>query len=289
MSVRKAFLRAQLAILAGTGVLGGGGALLLHMSGVAELLEGPFIKEEGVAPALLNSLLFIALLLGGALLMLLLAKLRLTFLKLVGSAALSMASFLVGEVYAYAIRLQPLAADALSVTLAVATLYLTLMRPSNPASALLQVAVGSLLGPILASMAAPTSLLLMLLAAALYDVYAVHRGPLKHLLKEVLKTQGPADAGTGPSPLAPLTVNFGGVVIGMGDVILYSSMGALALLSPRLDFLRFAIVLLSMLIGVHATLKLLEKRRYVAALPIPLSLSLATYLSYNLLSAWLGA
>ena len=75
----------------------------------------------------------------------------------------------------------------------------------------------------------------------------------------------------------------------MGDVILYSSMGALALLSPRLDFLRFAIVLLSMLIGVHATLKLLEKRRYVAALPIPLSLSLATYLSYNLLSAWLGA
>ena len=289
MSVRRAFLRAQLAILVSTGVLGGGGALLLHASGVAELLEGPFIKEEGVTPALLNSLLFIALLLSGALLMLLLAKFKLSLLKLMGSVALSTASFLVGEVYAYAVGLQPLMADALSIGLAAITLYLTLARPSNPASALLQITVGSLLGPILASMAAPTSLLLMLLAAALYDIYAVHRGPLKHLLREVLKSQGSSGAGRGPSPLAPLTVNFGGVAIGMGDVILYSSMGALALLSPRLNLLRFMVVLFSMLIGVHLTLRLLEKRRYVAALPIPLSISLATYISYNLLSAWLGA
>lgn len=289
MDVRRAFLRAQLAILVGTGVLGGGGALLLHASGVAELLEGPFIREEGVTPALLNSLLFIALLLAGALLLLLLAKLKLTLLRIVGSAALSTASFLVGEVYAYAIGLQPTAADLLSLALAGAALYLTLAHPSSPASSLLQVTVGSLLGPVLASMAPPTSLVLMLLAASLYDIYAVHKGPLRHLLRELLKTQSSTGAGASSSPLTPLAVNFGGVAVGMGDVILYSSMGALALLSPRPDPLRFAAVLLSMLAGVRITLRLLEKRRYIAALPIPLSLSLAAYVSYNAIASWLGA
>jgi len=277
--VRRAILRAQLLLVACTSILGGLGGIAICLTGVESVIEGPFIKEEGLTPALLNSLLFVALLFAGALMILvILIKLRkASLLKLLASFSLSSAAFLVCEVYAYALVEEPaIAIDLLSLGISALTLYAVLKHPLNPVSAALQLAVGSLLGPILAFMVAPLSLLLMLLAASLYDLYAVHRGPLKRVLEET-SSRGGRNA---PPILSPLTVSLGGVTVGMGDVILYSSMIALSLTRPNLDFLRYVVVLAALYTGVYLTFKLLERRRYVAALPIPMLLSILAYTLY---------
>ncbi|MCC6049270.1 MAG: hypothetical protein LM580_01090 [Thermofilum sp.] len=263
-------------------LLGGLGGWLLAATGLAEEIEGPFVKEEGAGAAFFNALLFASLLLAGALLLLALTRIRFALVKALGYFAFFMAAFLVGETFTVACGVEPAPATFASLAFALSATLSLALRPLSPLVVLTQVAVGSLTGSIIAAMVPPASLVAMLAAAAAYDLYAVYKGPLKRLLDGLPK--GPPSRGESdrrPSPLTPFTVNVGGVALGMGDVVLYGATSSLALLTPSPDVLRMLLVIPAAIVGLALTLKLAEKRGYAPALPLPVALALAAYLAYN--------
>jgi len=263
-------------------LLGGLGGWVLAATGIAEEIEGPFVKEGGAEAAFFNALLFVSLLLAGALLLLALTRIRFSLMKALGYLAFFTAAFLVGETYGVACGADPTLAMFASLIFAFSATFSLALRPLLPPVVLVQIAVGSLTGSIIAAMVPPTSLMAMLAAAALYDLYAVYRGPLKRMLNGLSK--GSPSWGEGekkPSPLTPFTVNIGGVALGMGDVVLYGALSSLALLTPSPDILRMLLVIPAVIAGVALTLKLVEKRGYAPALPLPTALALAAYLAYN--------
>lgn len=257
---------------------------MLAATGIAEEIEGPFIKEEGTEAALFNAVFFVSLLLAGALLLLILTRIRFSLMKALGYLAFFMAAFLVGETYTVACGVDPALATLASLIFAFSATFSLAQRPLSPPVVFAQIAVGSLTGSIIAAMVPPISLMAMLAAAAAYDIYAVYRGPLKRLLDRIpkdLPSQNREEGSRSPSPLTPFTVNIGGVALGMGDVVLYGALSSLALLTPTLDILRVLLVVPSAIVGVALTLKLVEKKGYAPALPLPIALSLAVYLAYN--------
>lgn len=261
-------------------LLGGVGGWLLESSGVSEELQGPFVKEEGAGAAVFNAGIFLAMLLAGALLILVLLHYKLYAMKVIGFAAFALAAFMVGEVYLATVWLDAGQATALSAALALSSVLLVALRPTAFYTVAVQVAVGSLTGAVIAAMVAPLSMLAMLLAAALYDIYAVYWGPLKRLVQRV-SGGGQNSSGQRRSVFTPFAVNLGGLALGMGDVILYGSLSSLAFLAPAPDARRLVVVAAAVLIGVYLTLKLVEKKGYAPALPLPVLLSVAVYTVYN--------
>ncbi|MCX8180796.1 MAG: hypothetical protein N3E41_05435 [Thermofilaceae archaeon] len=276
-------VKIQLTILANS-LLGALGGLLLNASGLSEELEGPFIKKEGIEATLYNTILFVSLLLAGALLLLVLIRIKVSLLKVLGYIAFAMAVFLVSETYSLALGAEPNLATVASLILTTVTVFSLATKPSSRVLAVIQVSVGSLTGSIIAAMVPPVSVLAMLSAAAAYDLYSVYWGPLKHLLERFVKPRDPGENIVDPpvpSPLTPFAVNLGEVALGMGDIVLYGALSSLALLSPRLDFVRLLAVIVAIGTGMNFTLKLLKKKGYAPALPIPVLLSITVYMVYN--------
>ena len=106
----------------------------------------------------------------------------------------------------------------------------------------------------------PTSLVLPI-AFAIYDIYAVFAGPLKALLTQ---------KGSNIDYFAPLLLNLGGIHIGLGDFIFYGMLPTTGLLLVGLT----ASVMVSLIIlgGLAATLLMLRRFRMFPGLPIPLIL-----------------
>ncbi|MEM2187257.1 MAG: hypothetical protein QW407_06655 [Thermofilaceae archaeon] len=277
--MRRSFIKALIVALASV-LLGGAGGWLLHTSGVSEELEGPFIREEGASAALLNAAMFVAMLLVGALLLLALLRFRVSALKLLGYATFALAAFTVGEIYLAALNLDPAHATVLSTAFTALTIILIAFQPLAIYTVSIQILVGALIGAVIAAMVPPLSMVTMLVAAALYDVYSVYRGPLKRIIQRVSGEQ--RDAGEQRrSLLTPFAVNVGGLALGMGDVILYSSLSSVALLTPTPDYCRLVVIAAAVLIGLFSTLKIVEKKGYAPALPLPILLSIAAFLLYN--------
>lgn len=272
-----------LAVALASVLLGGAGGWVLYSTGVAGELEGPFIKGEDVKATAFNAALFLALLLIGAFLLLALVKYRASALKIIGFFAFALTAFTVSEVYLVALGFDANVASVLSLACAAISTLPLFLGPSTVCAVTAQVVVGSLTGAIIAAMVPPLSMIAMLLAAAAYDVYAVYWGPLKRLIQRVSSNdQGVSSRGR--SALVPLAVDVGGLALGMGDVILYASLSSVALLTPNLDFFRLLLVVAAALLGVRLTLKLVEKKGYAPALPIPVLLSILVYQAYNLLA-----
>ncbi|MEM1509463.1 MAG: hypothetical protein QXY49_05005 [Thermofilaceae archaeon] len=281
--MRKNVFKAQLSVVLSTGFLGGVGGFLLHVSGISEMMEGPFVKEEGVGPATINALILVALLLIGALLLLIISKIKLSFMKILGYFSFFTATFIVCLVYLYALNAPLNIPEPVSLLVAIIVLYLVTAHPLSLTTAAAQVCIGSLLGPLIASMVPSSSLLAMLIAAALYDIFSVYKGPLKALLDQFTEhSKELPEKKTRSSPLVPFAINLGDAAIGMGDIVFYSSLSSLSLTTPTLDLIRFTLILVSMFIGLQLTFKLLEKYRYAPALPLPITISVATYILYNL-------
>jgi len=254
---------------------------VLHATGLSSELEGPFLREGGAAATALNVGIFVAMLLAGALLLLVLLRLKPLALRALGYAVFALATFVVCEIYLAAVGLDPSSATVVAMASSALSSALAAVRPSSPTTAAVQVVVGSLTGAMLTAMVPPTSMLAMLLAASLYDVYAVYKGPLQRLLQSLPRGEGGsrrASAGL----LVPFAVDVGGLALGMGDVILYASLSSLALLTPQPDPARLAAVVAAGLVGVYLTLELLVKKRgYAPALTLPVLASAIAYVVYN--------
>ena len=123
----------------------------------------------------------------------------------------------------------------------------------------------------------PWMTLLLPLAFAAYDIYAVFKGPLKHLI------------GSAPGlALNGLSVRLGEFTLGLGDIVFYTMLPSAALLyvTYTKDFVAgVSASVVSMLVidaGVAVTLYLLSKRRLLPGLPIPMLLGVAVVAAYLL-------
>lgn len=180
-----------------------------------------------------------------------------------------------GFFYQYLEPTAELAAD-LAVSLAVVALIgYTIFVKNRPWLSTIVIAfVGAEVGSFFATLPLATALLLPI-AFAIYDIYAVFRGPLKSLI------------GTGEKvALVGMSIRAGEFTLGLGDVVFYTMLPSLPLAQlvagvPSMTAVAAAFATLAVMdVGVIATLFLLSKRRLLPGLPIPIMLGILVLVLY---------
>jgi len=124
----------------------------------------------------------------------------------------------------------------------------------------------------------PPTLYILPIAFALYDIYAVFRGPLKKLIKvqprKALKQQFIY------SDFGLIIARIGGFTIGAGDFIFYSLLVGSGFLQK--SFLGAIAVGIAINVGIIATLYILQKyKKPLPGLPIPVFLAIAVLVLLN--------
>lgn len=247
----------------------------------------PFSRDNTLESALLNSAILLGLvLLGTALLFVLLRTRKILVLPAVMAVAVFFSFWGILEIFfAVAVSVPEqyyFACDAASLALAALTAFL-ILKPLNIAVLnVLLMLYGAMAGAIFYAALPPWSVASAAVALAVYDLYSVFRGPLKHILEGVVAEDG-GGART-PGSLRGAVVYVGGLALGMGDVLVYSMLSPLYLLYPKPSPLRWILSCLGVLLGLLLTLRALEKRRFMPALPLPVCLSMAFYSAAVLLS-----
>lgn len=119
--------------------------------------------------------------------------------------------------------------------------------------------VGAEVGSFFASTLPPLTALILPVVFAIYDIYAVFRGPLKQLI----------GAG-GNVALTGMSIKAGEFTLGLGDIVFYTMLPSLALfyLTPLISLSTILVID----VGVVATLYLLGRKKLLPGLPIPMVL-----------------
>jgi len=134
----------------------------------------------------------------------------------------------------------------------------------------------SLIGSYLAASLAPPTLFVIPVAFALYDIYAVFKGPLKTLIK-VKRIKSNKDAKLISKKFGLLLAHIGGFTIGAGDFIFYSMLVAATFMLKGL--IASLLVAVSINVGIILTLILLQKfKRPLPGLPIPITFGILAML-----------
>jgi presenilin-like A22 family membrane protease len=258
---------ANILLVAGTALFVQVSTLVLATPFVPVYSELPSYEpagQEGAGP-ILNSVILIAMAAFATIVMLVLIKLRresllkgvLGILIAVGSISIS---YTVSWVWlSYVIEDSSLPALILGAVFS-ATVFVVTVRPKfKTLNLIVSLLMAILFATSFAIFLKPPTSLVLPVAFAIYDIYAVFAGPLKALLSQ---KEGIVDS------FAPLLVNIGGIHIGLGDFIFYGMLPATALLLS--GWYASAMVSGIILAGLGATLLLLKRFKMFPGLPIPL-------------------
>ncbi len=131
--------------------------------------------------------------------------------------------------------------------------------------------VGAEVGSFFAETLSPWTALALPIAFAVYDVYAVFKGPLKSLI------------GTNPNiALVGMSIKAGEFTLGLGDVVFYTLLPSLAFSQfyAKFGILPALLTILAIEVGMVITLFLLSKRRLLPGLPIPMLLGVLVIVRY---------
>lgn len=248
-------------------------------AGLAEL--GPLFAE-GDTPtgAVVNSLAFLALVLAGTAILLTLARRRkLNLLHLLLAASLMLSSWLILEIYlGLFLGGYPWASgliDTASLLISGLLAILVLKPFSNLLLNLLLILYGTMAGALFATLLTPMSTIAVASTLAAYDLYSVTRGPLRKFLETV--TAETEEREIRGSPLRGAVLHLGQLSLGMGDVLVYSMLSTVFFLTPSPSSARWALASAALIAGFLATLQMLNRRRFMPALPLPVFFSLTAY------------
>lgn len=256
-------------------------AYLVLASSIGLYSVTPF--PEGVG-SLVNALYFVILAgVGATLLYLLVKRKKLRAISLITGFAITVAILMLSIIYLSAVfsLLAVSLTTALILTLTVATSVTALAdyaifkvqgRISNVTILLLGGALGAFLGvsiPI-------ASAILILAFLAIYDVYAVYRGPVGKIAQHGLEE------------LRGLSFSFRNFQMGLGDLTFYSMLTGLVLANAgQILSIENAVFCAASATGIMAgvllVLKMLEKRGMFPGLPFPVFLGLLPLIVYLLL------
>ena len=242
---------------------------------------GPSYAPAGTSPAgsALNAVLLVAFafVLTVALVWLLRKKLVVPF-KVVIFGSVAFSAFILTLVTAdtFAADYLPRALEfpfAFGVPTAVVFLlgYIIFVKNRVWLSTALLAFVGAEVGSFFAETLGFWTALALPIAFAIYDVYAVFKGPLKSLI------------GTAPGiALVGMSIKAGEFTLGLGDVVFYTLLPSLALFQfdGRFGVVPALLTILAIDVGMVITLYLLSKRRLLPGLPIPMLLGVLVIVRY---------
>jgi hypothetical protein len=220
---------------------------------------------EGIG-SLVNGLYFVILAgIGASLLYLLLKRKSLRLITVITGFALTAATFLVSTVYLYALLSLFNVVYEFVLVLVLAILITTVadyevFRTNGVGSSLTIILLGGSLGAFLGRAIPTLSAVLILSFLAIYDVFAVYRGPVGKMARE------------GLGQLRGLSVSFKDVQIGLGDLTFYSMLVSLVLSIAGPIFCAASAI--GILTGAFLAFKLLEKKGMFPGLPFSVALGL---------------
>ena len=241
-----------------------------YVNPVGGLVGGGAVESSAGNAILLVGLAFL-LTLG---LVWLLRKRRVTSFRLIIFASVAVASFTITLITAdvFAFNYLPPSAEipfafGVASLVVVAIGYIIFVKNLLWLSTGILAFVGAEVGSFFAESLPPLTALVLPAAFALYDIYAVFRGPLKMLI------------GTAPNvALVGMSIRAGVFTLGLGDIVFYTMLPSLALLQSGYAAAVATIVAID--IGVIITLFLLSRRKLLPGLPIPMLLVIAVLLYY---------
>lgn len=227
--------------------------------------------EGGILSAALNALIYLLIAaIGGFLMYLLLVyfKIKFTLLKLLLSFLIYFSSTIILTYYVQ-IWFTSFLSDLLVYTLTLISVnflaaflaYLIIFNDVNVVNKISLIIYCGMTGAFLALMIPTWSIILVLIALSIYDIYSVRKGPIRKSLKNA------------ENKIEKLNITYKGktVEIGMGDLIFYSILPAHTLVFFSIPL--SLIVTINIVIGAILSLKLLMKTEYIPGLPISILLS----------------
>jgi len=231
--------------------------------------------SEGVG-SLGNGLYFVILAAVGAFLLYLLARRnRLRVIAVITGFAITAATLLVSAVYLNALfSIYYVPYDTFLII--VVPLALTVLadyevfRGKGIGNVLTLLLLGGSLGAFLGATIPTLSAIVILSFLAIYDVYAVFKGPVGKI------------AAGGLEQLRGLSVSFKDVQIGLGDLTFYAMLTSLVLFATASPIF-YAASLTGVIIGAFLAFKLLEKKGMFPGLPFSVALGLTPLIVWLLL------
>lgn len=185
--------------------------------------------------------------------------------------------------YVYGYEIKPLINYPLSTIVVTAVISALIMYAAIRArnTVIRALAIGSyssMAGGVIFTIALPAwTLVLLLIALPLYDIVMVYRGGLLGRLVTELSKYG---EGKYPILRGGLILDMNGIGIGVGDLVLYSTLVSLTMIQYYMH--NFPVIqsaaaalgsLIGILIGLYITFRyILPIKKYAPALPIPLLL-----------------
>ena len=149
--------------------------------------------------------------------------------------------------------------------------YIVFVKNVNWLATVLLAFIGAEVGSFFAETLPQWTALALPIAFAVYDIYAVFRGPLKALV------------GTGSNiALVGMSIRLGEFTLGLGDVVFYTLLPSLALFQfdGTYGVVPALLTMLAIDVGMVITLFLLSKRRLLPGLPIPMLLGVLVIVRY---------
>lgn len=233
--------------------------------------------QEGVG-SLFNALYFVILAgVGATVLYLLLRRKNIRSITIITGFALTAASLMLSFIYlwaAFSILSFPympalILVSILSILMAVLA-DVAIFRNHRRAAELSTLLLGGALGSFLGASIPTLSATLILGALAIYDIFAVYRGPVGKI------------ADTGLDKLRGLSFYFKDIQVGLGDLTFYSMLTSLALVNT--DLILWVASTVGVLIGAFLAFKMLERKGIFPGLPFPVTLGLLPLIIYFFLS-----
>ena len=246
---------------------------LLFGSGCASLLLKPEVPDIPVTPfpgesassSFGNALYFVMIVAVGATVMYILLKWKsrklITFLTAFAltAASLLLSLFYLSVIFAY-VPNSLITVITLSIIIAVFVDVSVFKLGSNIRNAVV-VCLGGALGVFFGASIPLLSALLILCFLAVYDVFAVYKGPVGKI------------ANVGLDKLKGLSFSFKDIQMGLGDLVFYSMLSGSMLFSYGI--VSYIVSIVGILFGTLLTFLILEKKGIFPGLPFPVFLGLA--------------
>jgi presenilin-like A22 family membrane protease len=222
--------------------------------------------QEGIG-SFGNAAYFVILVaIGATLIYILLRRRNLRIVTFITGFALITATFMLSMIYlstllsALNIPFADILSLASSIVITAVAIY-AIFRMHGRIGSLAVLLLGGALGTFLGSTIETLSTILILAALAIYDAFAVYRGPVGKIAKGGLEN------------LRGLSYSFGDIQMGLGDLTFYSMLSGHMLL--YLGYAAFAASIIGILVGCALSFKMLEKKGMFPGLPFPIFFGLA--------------
>lgn len=239
-----------------------------YSSPIAEEVYEPFGKSlEG---AIANSLPLLASIFLFSLLLLFLIKLKkLNLIKTMIVSFILASTFFINSILFSTIFPNSILPIILSILLAVLILLTAYLKKFSFFSKFLSLIIASEVAAYFATILQPPTVLVFPILLSIYDIYSVFAGPLKKIIGKGEAKKATIKAKLDFLPF--LILDFGFIKVGLGDIIFYCMLPAVAFMVYGLEKMFLTIIATN--IGVLITLLLLRRKRIpLPGLPIPMLL-----------------